>query len=146
MIDDKMLIVSQDVLPDVFSKVVEAKHMLLDGSAKNVAEATRKIGLSRSAFYKYRDKVFQYEKGIFGNVITIQASLRDRPGVLANVFSKIYSTGANILTVNQNVPVNDVAPVSFSISVSENGFSIENLFESISSVDGVLSVNQILRG
>lgn len=146
MYDNKMLIVNAEVLPDVFLKVVNAKHMLLDGTAKNVAEASRMAGLSRSAFYKYKDKVFQYEKGLFGSVITIQASLIDKPGVLANVFTKIHESGANILTVNQNVPVNDVALVSFSISVSENDFSIENLFEGIQSVDGVLSVNQILRG
>lgn len=146
MYDNKMLIVSADVLPEVFLKVLDAKHMLLDKTAKNVADATKKAGLSRSAFYKYRDKVFQYEKGLFGSVITIQASLIDKPGVLANVFSKIHESGANILTVNQNVPVNDIALVSFSISVSENEFLIENLFDGIQSVDGVLSVNQILRG
>ncbi|MGN1081606.1 MAG: ACT domain-containing protein, partial [Acutalibacteraceae bacterium] len=136
----------EDVLPDVFSKVIFAKHLLLEGKARNVAEASRTAGLSRSAFYKYRDRVFEYEKGLFGSVITIQASLCDRPGVLACVCASINDSGANILTVNQNVPVSDIAFVSFSISVSDGGFSLETLINNIQSVDGVLSVDQILRG
>lgn len=146
MNDSRLLIVNKDVLPDVFSKVVLAKHLLLEGREKSVSSAAKAAGISRSAFYKYRDKVFEYEKGLFGNVITVQATLNDRPGVLASICTSIYDSGANILTVNQNVPVSDIAFVSFSISVTNRDFSLDTLINNIQSVDGVVSVDHILRG
>ena len=52
------LLVEQDVLPEVFTKVIQAKQYLLDGEASSTSEAVRMAGISRSVFYKYKDAVY----------------------------------------------------------------------------------------
>ena len=55
----KYYIVEAAALPEVFLKVAEAKRMLDSGEATTVGEATKATGISRSAFYKYRDAMLQ---------------------------------------------------------------------------------------
>ena len=50
-----LLLVDAGVLPEVFGKVLEAKEHLQSGRAATAAEAARMAGISRSAFYKYKD-------------------------------------------------------------------------------------------
>ena len=51
----KYYLVEASALPEVFVKVTEAKSLLETGEARTVAEAVDRAGLSRSAFYKYKD-------------------------------------------------------------------------------------------
>ena len=53
----KFYIVAADALPEIFIRVAEAKRMLQTGEADTVGAATRQVGISRSAFYKYKDAV-----------------------------------------------------------------------------------------
>ena len=99
-----LLLVDASVLPDVFSKVLEAKEYLQTGHAATAAEAARMAGISRSAFYKYKDAVFPYDAERSGSILTVHLILRDRPGVLSSVLSAFAAAGGNILTVNQNIP------------------------------------------
>ena len=105
--DTKLLLVDADALPEVFLKVIEAKQYLASGAAVNTSEAARMAGISRSAFYKYKNAVFPYKDKGASRLITVHAVLQDRPGVLMALISAFYSAGANILTVNQNIPVID---------------------------------------
>ena len=54
----RFLLVDSDVLPDVFMKVVKAKELLASGSVKNLSAAAKEVNISRSALYKYKDKIF----------------------------------------------------------------------------------------
>ena len=47
----KYYIVAADALPEIFVKVAEAKCMMQTGEVSTVGEATRRVGISRSAFY-----------------------------------------------------------------------------------------------
>ena len=109
--------VEQDVLPEVFTKVIQAKQYLLDGEASSTSEAVRMAGISRSVFYKYKDAVYPYNRKLSNHMITVQAMLLDRPGVLMSLVSAVYAKGANILTINQNIPVNGRALISISARV-----------------------------
>ena len=62
MQNTRMLLVDSQALPDVFRKVVEAKQYLLSGEASNTSEAARKAGISRSAFYKYKEVAEPWEQ------------------------------------------------------------------------------------
>ena len=115
-----LLLVDSSVLPDVFEKVVEAKKLLATGQVKNNSEAAKQAGISRSAFYKYKDFVFVHNQEIDEKVVTVSASLNDNPGVLSSVINEITRLGGNILTLNQNIPVDGVAPVSISIRLERN--------------------------
>lgn len=102
--DPRFLLVDESVLPEVFAKVVEAKDLLRSGRASTAAQAARLAGISRTAFYKYRDAVFSYDAGKSGGIVTVHLILQDNPGVLSALLAAFADAGANILTVNQNIP------------------------------------------
>ena len=138
----KMLLVAEDVLPTVFGRVVEAKRLLAVGRAKNLSEAAKLAGISRSALYKYKDHVFLYNENIDQSVVTISVYLEDRPGVLSALLDGFSRQGANILTVNQNIPADGVAPVSISARLESSG-GVEELLERLGDVDGVVEVKLV---
>ena len=139
----RFLIVSADVLPEVILKVLEAKRLLSKAQAKNSSEACRMVGISRSAYYKYKDNVQLYEERDNSQLGTLYLKLSDEPGVLSRVLKKLYDNGANILTVNQNIPVDAVAIVTISIRVNRDEVSMEEILRNLSEIDGVVSVKRI---
>lgn len=143
MSDNTKLLVDSSVLPDVFIKVLKVKQRLLDGEEESASVACRKAGISRSAYYKYKDHIFTYED-TGGKVVTIHAVLTDKRGILSMFMSVLYESGANILTVNQNIPSGRRAPVSVSFRVNSSDFSVAELINQLKEIDGVKSVHQIL--
>ena len=143
MSENQKLLVDSKVLPDVFLKVLKVKTSLLDGEETSTSVACKKFGVSRSAYYKYKDHVSLYED-TSGNVVTLHAVLTDKAGVLSMFMSVLYESGANILTVNQNIPSGKRAPVSVSFKVTNSDFSVANIIDQLKQIDGVKSVHQVL--
>ncbi|MCI8479610.1 MAG: ACT domain-containing protein [Oscillibacter sp.] len=141
----KYYIVAADALPDIFIKVSEAKRMMQTGEAATVGEATRLAGISRSAFYKYKDAVQPFNDMKAEHIITFQAMLKDSTGVLSRVLAVFAASGANILTINQTIPTNGCAAVTISAETSEMGESLEQLFSDVGAVAGVVKF-EILAG
>ena len=137
-------IVSAEALPDVFLKVAEAKRMLQTGEAGTVGEAARLVGISRSAFYKYKDCVFAYNERYEGHIVTLHAILEDRSGVMLQFVNALYKCGANILTVYQDIPNGGRASVSVSFRTGSEEMNISDVLDTLHSVEGVVSVSQIL--
>ena len=134
----KYYLVSAEALPEVFIKVAEAKRMLQVGEADTVGEAARLVGISRSAFYKYKDAVQPFQNMRAGHIITFYALLKDIPGVLSNYRSIFANSGANILTINQTIPTNGCAGVTISAETSDMVEGLEELMARASSAEGVL--------
>lgn len=144
MKNSNLLLINPEVLPAVFPKVVKAKQLLASGVAKSASEASRLSGISRSAFYKYKDYVFAYTPAETGRIITLSTVLRDSPGVLSTLLSELSGHGANILTVNQNIPVNGAASVTLSLRTDIESDRLDRLLENLLEIDGVVSLEQLL--
>lgn len=138
----KYLIVESSVLPEVFQKVVEAKELIAKNIAKSSSHACELVGLSRSTFYRYKDCVEVYNADSH-STITLNISLADKPGVLASVLDFLRNNGANILTINQNMPVNGVAPVFISMRDNSVSHGISSTIDSIKKLDGVVNAKFI---
>ena len=138
----KYYIVSEDALPDIFIKVAEAKRMLQVGEAKNVGEAARLMNISRSAFYKYKDSVRPFNDMLHGRIVTFQILLKDEPGILSGVLNVFAGTGVNILTINQNLPADGVAPVTIALKLGEQTTAAQ-LQISLLGIPGVVRVREI---
>ena len=134
----KYYIVEASALPEVFLKVAEAKRLLDSGEAATVGEATKATGISRSAFYKYRDVMMPFQNLMSGRIITFQLTLKDRTGVLSGILSIFAYNGANILTINQTIPTNGSASVTISAETTELSCSVEDLLRQISAKTGVI--------
>lgn len=141
--DTDLILVKSDSLPPIFLKVLEAKKLLENGIVSNVSAATSKIGISRSAFYKYKDSVFFYNKQESEKTVNISALLTDRAGVFSALTARLYQNGVNILTINQNLPVDGTAAVTLSVRTDALTLSLENLLKELEKIDGVISVKII---
>ena len=141
----KFYIVAAEALPEIFIKVAEAKRMMQTGEADTVGAATRMVGISRSAFYKYKDAVQPFNNMKSGRIITFYAMLKDNPGVLSNVLAIFAGSGANILTINQSIPTNGCAAVTVSAETSDMEISLEELIARAAALAGVIKF-EILAG
>ena len=123
----KFFIVEATALPEIFLKVAEAKRMLETGETDKVNEATKAVGISRSAFYKYRDTIAPFQNLMAGRIINFQMMLKNKAGVLSALLSIFASCGANILTINQSIPTGGRAMVTVSAETGELACSLEEI-------------------
>ncbi len=142
---DKYYIINKDVLPSVFEKVIYAKKLLNSNKCKTVNEAAKIAGISRSAFYKYKDEVSVYVENSGQHILTVNLILYDKKGLLSSILSLLSNFGASILTINQNIPSNDIAPVSISLTTQELNCSVNDLIDAITKTDGVLKVDVVTK-
>lgn len=141
----RLIVVSSCVLPEIITKVLEVKKLLANREEKSSAAACKRIGISRSAYYKYKDCVFSYEEKLTQKIINISAQLKDEPGVLSSVLLALHSLNANILTLNQSIPVDGVAGITASLRLNEDTYDMNEIRSIISEVSGVVEV-RILSG
>lgn len=137
----KYYIVEATALPEVFLKVAEAKRLLSTGAAATVNDAAKLTGISRSAFYKYRDSVFPFQNMMAGRIITFQLLLHDEPGVLSSILQTFAAHKANILTINQTIPSGGCAAVTVTAETMAMEEPIENLLRQLSATLGVVKAS-----
>ncbi len=138
---EKFVVVRADVLPEVILKVIEAKKMIALGECKTSTEACRMAGISRSAYYKYKDSAFMYNEGTNFGIVTYYFTLRDKAGVFSEVLACLYSHGANILTINQNIPIDSAATATVTVRFEDINTDFQGIKEELFSIDGVVKVS-----
>lgn len=143
MSNERLVVVSSDVLPEIILKVLEAKKLRSVGDAKSSAEACREVGISRSAYYKYKDSVFAYEDKLSSRIVTFYLILKDKKGVLSSVLTKLSELNANVLTVNQNIPVDGVAAVTVSFRCEAAELDAGGIRREIAGLAGVVDIKII---
>ena len=136
--NSKFYIVEASALPEIFLKVAEAKQLLFTGECKTVGEAAKRLDISRSAFYKYKDAIAPMQNLMAGRILTFQLLLQDRSGVLSSILSVFAKSGANILTINQSIPQNSCAYVTITAETSELQISVEELLHRVEQSEGVV--------
>lgn len=138
MAQSNLYIVDSSVLPEIFLKVCEAREYLQTGKVETVAEAVALAGISRSAFYKYKDAVHPFWDISRDRVVTMSIFTMDQPGALSSVLAIFASSGANILTINQSIPSNGVGIVTLSITMENMAISLEELRARVSTLPVVI--------
>lgn len=143
--DTKYFIVEASALPEVFLKVAEAKRLLAAGEAGTVGEATQMTGISRSAFYKYRDAVLPFQNMMAGRIITFQLLMHDAPGVLSSLLISVAELNCNIITINSIVPTGGTAVVTISAETMNLCVSLDEFLQILRRSKGVIKA-EILAG
>ena len=134
--DIKYYVVKQKALPEVLLKVAEANR-LIETKGMSIADATEKVGISRSSYYKYKDDIFPFRDNVKGKTITFVLSMDDEPGLLSLVLGTIATYHANILTIHQTIPVNGVASLTVSVDILPTTGVSSKMIEDIEQLDGV---------
>ena len=135
---ERYYIVEASVLPEVFLKVAEVKRYLETGEEKTIHAATQRVGISRSAFYKYKDAIRPFRDMSHGRIVTIQILLRDEPGALSGVLNLLAGLGGNVLTINQSVPSEGVAAVTVGMETAGPDADFENVLNALKSNELVI--------
>ena len=81
----KYFVLKQKAVPEVLLKVVEAKRLLESEKAMTVQEASDRVGISRSSFYKYKDDIFPFHDNAKGRTITLVLQMDDERGLLSDI-------------------------------------------------------------
>ena len=140
MAERRFLLVDAEVLPDVFLKVLQAKELLASGAVTNISSAARRAGISRSAFYKYKDYVFDAESG--RETLTVIATLLDKTGALQGLLSGISAAGASIVTITQSRPENGTAQVEVTVRTATMQMSVEDMLLKLARQPFVVEVHR----
>jgi chorismate mutase len=143
MQDGNFYIVNKKILPEVLKKTVDVKELLINNEKITVNEAVAQIGMSRSAFYKYKDHIapfFMVEKT---KIITVNLILMHRLGVLASVLDYVSKNIGNILTINQGLPLQAQAAVTLSAEVEFDQLNLDHMIEYLRQMDGVCKVELV---
>jgi len=137
MKDSRFLVIDKEILPDIFEKVVEAKELLRTNKVKGVTEATKEVGISRSAFYKYKDYVYTLSNSNVGKKVNLSFLLTHQAGVLSSVLHIISTNNGNVLTINQDTPINNFASVNIVFDITEINIKLDDIIQEIENINGV---------
>lgn len=137
------LVVDKKVLPEVYSKVIEVKNILKDGKIKEITEATKIVGISRSVYYKYKDHVFDFAESVQGRKMTFSMIIKHEKGVLSDTLNYISDKGGNVLTIDQGIPINGAANLSVTIDMTSLECDITALLDGLRERSSVEKVDFI---
>ena len=134
------LIIERTALPDYFLKVVEARKLLENGVCDQVSEAVRRVGISRSTYYKYKDRIIEPSELNIGHKATLMLTLTHEAGNLSRVLNEVSAVGANILTSTQSLPLHGTASIMISLDTNKMEHAIEQLIDDLQRLEGVEKV------
>lgn len=143
---DRYFVVREDLLPEGIVKTIQVKEMLNRGEAVTVHEAVERIGISRSAFYKYKDGVYPLSELARDRIVTISMDLEHRSGILSTVLALVAGQSGNVLTINQSIPLQGFANVVISVDISEMSGELASLIELLRKQQGVRKAAVIGQG
>lgn len=130
-------VVRKKAVPEVLLKVVEAKRLLETGKVASVHEATERLGVSRSSFYKYKDDIFPFHDNSKGKSITFILQMDDEPGLLSLVLQTIAEYKGNVLTIHQTIPINGVASLTLTVDLLPITRDVSSMIEQIEGQPGI---------
>jgi chorismate mutase len=130
-------LVREDILPEALVKTLQVKDLLARGQYATVNEAAENVGLSRSAYYKYRDGIFPLNQLERERIVTISIDMEHRSGVLSRVLALVASYGGNVLTIHQSIPLQGMANVVLSVEMNEKTEALNTLVQAVKSEEGV---------
>lgn len=133
----KYFVVKKKAVPEVLLKVVEAKKLLESERALTVQDATERVGISRSSFYKYKDDIFPFYDNTKGKTVTFVVQMDDEQGLLSDLLHVVAVYKANILTIHQSIPINGIASLTLSVDVLPETGDVTQMVASIEEQTGI---------
>src|SRR5690625_4093261 len=143
---EKFYLVRHDVLPEAMRKTVLAKELLENGTVQTIHEAVKKVDLSRSAYYKYKDTVYPFKTIVKEEIITLFFHIEDRTGTLSKLLKTVAEANCNVLTIHQTIPIQGKANVTLSLDVSAIKEDIETLIHTLKQLEFVKRVDMLSSG
>ncbi|MQS53582.1 ACT domain-containing protein [Companilactobacillus mishanensis] len=140
---EKYYIVDGSILPETYDKVIRARQLLECGKVHQVSDAVKVVGISRGTYYKYKGLVFLPEENRTTRKALISLMLEHEQGLLSKVLLLLSDSNASVLTINQNIPIHDLASVVLSFDISHLSGTIDDILDKLSGYQGISNVQLI---
>ncbi|MBR6573793.1 MAG: ACT domain-containing protein [Clostridia bacterium] len=134
---DNYLIIHKSILPDYYDKVLEVRRLLESGAVREVSQAVKKVGISRSTYYKYKDYILEPSEMATGRKAVLSVMLSHEPGILSSVLAHISDQGGSVLTITQSLPIHGKASVTITLDISGMPGPMTQLMSALESSPGV---------
>ncbi len=134
---ERFYLVREKAVPEVLLKVLEARRLMTGSEKLTVGEAVKRAGISRSSFYKYQDDIMPFHENAKGTTITFILQMDNEPGLLSEVLRVIAQNHGNILTINQAIPLGNVATLTLSVEIAPEIGDVETMLSEIDAIRGV---------
>ena len=121
-------VIKKKAVPEVLLKVLEVQKLLDSKKAVSVLEATEKVGISRSSYYKYKDDIFPFY---------------DQPGVMASILNIFALYKVNILTIHQSIPINGKGLLTVSVDIEDSQTDVSAMIQDVEKIEDVSYVKII---
>lgn len=141
----KYFVLKERAVPEVLLRVVEAKRLLESERSITVQEATDRVGISRSSFYKYKDDILPFYDNTKGKTVTMVIQMDDEQGRLSDLLHVVAVYKANILTIHQSIPVNGVAMLTLSVEIQSHTGNVSSMIEDMENMKGIHYVKILAR-
>ncbi|KAF6577554.1 ACT domain-containing protein [Paenibacillus polymyxa] len=143
---ERYYLVREDILPEAIVKTIQVKLLLASGDVKTVHDAVEQVGISRSAFYKYKDGIHLVNQLERERIVNISIDLEHQSGMLSRVLGRVADFGGNVLTIQQSIPLQGRANVVISVEMSRLSEELGVLLEGLEDISGVKRVRLIGQG
>ena len=131
------LIVHRNILPVYYGKVLEARQLLENGKVRDVSQAVKVVGISRSTYYKYKEYIMEPSQMPTGRKAVLFMMLAHEPGVLSALLRCVSEAGASVLTITQSLPIHEKASVTISLDTSGMPGAMSDLLDAMARTSGV---------
>ena len=138
---DKFYLVQEDILPEAIKKTIKVKEILKLGEVKTINEAVVKMDLSRSAYYKYKDYVYESADDTTERKAVLSLILKNESGTLSSVLKTLSDLNTSILTISQAIPIANKANVLLSLDISKMACDIQEMTDTLKHLSGVRNVH-----
>ncbi len=128
------------ILPTAVKATIRAKQMLEDGRANSIYDAVRKVGISRSAFYKYKDHVSDALDENARDVLTMTVMLQNDVTVLTRLLRKFSKEETEPITMVRTAPMGGLVALMLSFYLADLPYDSEDFIKMVRGVKGVEDV------
>ncbi len=141
MKNNEYLIVHKSILPKYYEQIILTRELIND-KKYSVSDACKETNISRSTYYKYKDYIFRPSKDGGSKALMVIKTF-DVKGVLSAILKEVSDKHGNIISINQDSPIDGTAHITLAVDVSEMSSTIEELQKAISALEGIKSVDMM---
>jgi len=133
-------IVDKRILPKSIQNVIKVNDLISKTKISKYS-AIKKVGISRSTYYKYKDFIKPFYEGGDDRIYSLHLSVKDRVGMLSEVLDAISKEKINILTVVQNMPVDGIAKTTILLKMAATmAKKVDKIISKIEKIEGIIDI------
>lgn len=133
-------IVDKRILPKSIQNVIKVNDLISKTKISKYS-AIKKVGISRSTYYKYKDFIKPFYEGGDDRIYSLHLSIKDRVGILSEVLDAISKEKINMLTIVQNMPVDGVAKTTILLKMTATmAKKVDKIISKIGKVEGIADI------